>query len=1066
MMKRCLALAISFVFMASGCLLPSFRNDATFVWGGDSLIASAGYVYSDELSYGSYKYIHSKDDTYISITNSDRAATSVSIPAYIDELPVKEILSGAFEHCSDLSSVSLPDTITYIGQDAFSYCSSLKTIKLPSNLKTLRSYAFRNCKALQSITIPGSVEKIESETFSDCISLSSITISEGVKSITGTAFWETPITELHLPSSVESIGAYMAGCDQLKNVTVSDSNPYFTSVNGVLYTKDKKTLVVFPTGRTGAYSVVDGTEVIGPSAFAFTNITAVELPNSLTTLSMNSFYASNVKNIVVPPKVTTIPKSCFMHDKLVSITLPKGLTSIADSAFYCFREDAMKINYQGSSADWSAVSVGSGNFLEKSNLVYNYHEPSYDSASQGGAERITYSGLGMDIGDVFDLTVRGTPNDTIRVYFYYLDKDGNNSSSIVGALGGTIIDSSGSVTVTFNAPNAIDSLTVKVEYELSEPSLQYSIERNGTSTTTAATTSTKPTTLTSKTTTTTSSSSDRATSTSRMTVTTTTTTTTSQVTKKNGIIAGVDDYSFINDRSNFDPSYNISDVMKADLSKNSSNLAWDRIESKITGGQRWDGSCYGMSAVEILTKAGLLDVTTIDKDSSKLYDWAPAKDDANVEAIINYYHMLQYSNAFAAKANVFSKMTNRKQVDALIKQVLEVQDGGAPVLLCFNYSKVPNERLKAGHAVVAYGIEYGSWSYNDKYDCRILISDPNVLGFEDINCLYINTKTYYWEIPYYQTKYYSCSNHDQNRNDTPYAQLRFATNDLRLIDTFGYLRKEKPKDQDPIDSTIDIRSSTTDFNVAYYDADHPGGFSDSVCELLYYSDLWGLDSSDTISAVLPEADVPYEYYEKRYAGFETAMNYTNSSLRVKASNGSYSIFQPNASVSFEGKDSDFTLSMVLNEGYHPTDWYKISVRGENADSAELCLADDGYIIHGDSLSEGVWISASNRDQKACLGFATDLESAFIYEIDETTIGIKVDTDNDGIYETKFSPSYLGDVNNDMQVSVLDVVILQRYLLSVGSLSSRQCISADMDTDGSVDIFDLALLKRSLLHLTN
>lgn len=546
--------------------------------------------------------------------------------------------------------------------------------------------------------------------------------------------------------------------------------------------------------------------------------------------------------------------------------------------------------------------------------------------------------------------------------------------------------------------------------------------------------------------------------------TTTVTTTASTDTKVNNKIEQKkDDYSFLNLSSYFHSTYQISDSYLTMLNESLSNIEWEDVSDKASGGIKWDGSCYGMSVTQILAKSGLLNPKNIDSNSTCIYDWnAPVKDQ-NVESIINYYHMLQYSKVFESVANKFTRYTNKKQVDTLIEMASNVEKGGNPVLVCFLFTKTPSNRLGAGHAIVAYGIEYGTWSYGEKYNCRILTSDPNVNGFDDECCIYINTNTYKWEIPHYQSVGYNCTNNNQDKNDNPYARFRLVTNDLNFMDTFGYLRKGQSVSITDVDSTIDINSGSTSFNVAFYDENQSNGISDADCELIYYSGLLDSNaSSRTISAILPQVDVPYEYFEKNYTSFDTSMNYPDSTLRAKVSNGINAIYKPNKSVEFNGDNSKYDLYMLMNEGNYTTDWYKIHVNGINASVGTLSVDNAGYIVSSDSFDEGLFINASNREVTARLGVITEFDSVLIYEIDEKTIGVKIDKNGDGIYETKFIPDYLGDVNDDETVSISDAVKLQKHLLNAESFERKQFITGDMNMDGSVDVFDMVLLKEELL----
>ncbi|MDE6797884.1 MAG: dockerin type I repeat-containing protein, partial [Ruminococcus sp.] len=139
------------------------------------------------------------------------------------------------------------------------------------------------------------------------------------------------------------------------------------------------------------------------------------------------------------------------------------------------------------------------------------------------------------------------------------------------------------------------------------------------------------------------------------------------------------------------------------------------------------------------------------------------------------------------------------------------------------------------------------------------------------------------------------------------------------------------------------------------------------------------------------------------------------------------------------------------------------VSGDNADNALLRVTDEGYVLESDNLKDGVSVSVSDRDKTANLNLYTSYNKILIHEVNDTTIGIKIDTDGDGKFETEYSPSYLGDVNQDGMISVADAVVLQKYLLSKSDVSKIQYIASDLNMDGSVDAFDMVSLRKKLIN---
>ena len=147
------------------------------------------------------------------------------IPSEYNAKPVTSIGHSAFSGCTELTSVTIPDSVTSIGYYAFRDCTGLTSVTIGGSVTSIGHSAFSGCTGLTSITIPASVTSIGESAFNGCKGLTSITIPDSVTSIGNSAFYNcTGLTSITIPDSVTSIGEYaFYSCDGLKSVTIPDS---------------------------------------------------------------------------------------------------------------------------------------------------------------------------------------------------------------------------------------------------------------------------------------------------------------------------------------------------------------------------------------------------------------------------------------------------------------------------------------------------------------------------------------------------------------------------------------------------------------------------------------------------------------------------------------------------------------------------------------------------------------------------------------------------------------------------------------------------------------------------
>jgi hypothetical protein len=146
--------------------------------------------------------------------------TSVAVPE-----GVTYVSNSAFAGCTDLTNVTLPDSLIGIGEGAFYGCSSLKEIIIPDSVRNISGSAFAYCSSLTNIKMPETMKKLGGRAFEECIQLESIVIPEGITSIQESTFSNcTSISEVTIPESVTDIGRFaFSGCTGLKSISIPES---------------------------------------------------------------------------------------------------------------------------------------------------------------------------------------------------------------------------------------------------------------------------------------------------------------------------------------------------------------------------------------------------------------------------------------------------------------------------------------------------------------------------------------------------------------------------------------------------------------------------------------------------------------------------------------------------------------------------------------------------------------------------------------------------------------------------------------------------------------------------
>ena len=245
---------------------------------------------------------------------------AINIPEKVtyNEIVYDVLIIGkkAFKSCPNLTSVTIPNSVTTISEEAFKFCRQLKTINIPNSVTSIENFAFESCTALNNISIPNSVTNIAYGAFNDC----------------------TGLTSINIPNSVTILNSYtFSGCTNLNSVTIP------SSVIEI---------------RQGVFKRCN-------------SLTTISIPNSVIDISISAFEdCTGLTSITIPNSVNYLGSYAFQNcTNLASIIIGNGIQSIQSKAFascsqlndvYCYAENVPNTVtdvFEGSYIDYATLHV-------------------------------------------------------------------------------------------------------------------------------------------------------------------------------------------------------------------------------------------------------------------------------------------------------------------------------------------------------------------------------------------------------------------------------------------------------------------------------------------------------------------------------------------------------------------------------------------------------------------------------------------------------------------------------------------------------------------------------------
>lgn len=346
-------------------------SEASVIW---SLDANGILTISGKGAMGDYKATGS-GATYSPWNNYRGNIKKVVVNEGVTHIGAFACVGNFPNQYSQLTEVTLPESVTSIGRAAFNGCDKLSGITLPGKLEAIGDSAFGGCAALSGVSIPDSVTTIGQYAFANCTGLTSVKLSTGTVTIGRSAFAGCiGLTEVEIPETISTMGQSAFGdCTGLTSVIIRCKAPDVnwgdsgeSTLRQYVFNGCTGLKTAGPIG--GNYNIQFAWDTTIPLyAFQSSALTSIEIPGTVTTIGDYAFSnCSDLTSVIIPDSVTSIGSSVFYNCKsLTSVVIPDSVTSIGNSAFSLTHTDLVLYCYPDSYAETYAKN----NNIKYENIV-------------------------------------------------------------------------------------------------------------------------------------------------------------------------------------------------------------------------------------------------------------------------------------------------------------------------------------------------------------------------------------------------------------------------------------------------------------------------------------------------------------------------------------------------------------------------------------------------------------------------------------------------------------------------------------------------------------------------